>query len=962
MHAFLTLLRRRRIALSVTAGLLLVYTLAGFLLVPHLARSAIHDYVEHTLGRHVAIGELTFNPYSFVVRVSDFQLREANDEPLLGFQSLLVNAEPFASLFHRAITLKQLQLVAPDISVVIAADGSLNLARLAPPSDAPPSTQATSVPRIRIGTLDVSDGRVALEDRSRPQPFSAELKPIRFTLADFRTTADHQNLYRFDAASAAGEHFTWSGTFSVQPLGSEGDFGVHGLLASTIDAYLQDQLPAQLTSGVIDLDGHYTLALQPALELGIDLPAITLRDFAVAARNGGDTKPPVAIRQIGVDALAFSLARRELTVKAVNIDGAQLDVRRERDGSINLLKLLPASEPPPATQANASATAPAEPAQVATPSAPMRIAVERVQLSDAAVHVEDRSVQPAAQFALAPIDATLGGYSSDPAAMLNLAANVTINDSGHLHAQGTAQMQPLNTQLALQLDGFALAAVQPYVAQATNATLNRGVLGVKGDLSYAQADQGAAQLRFRGDVKVDDFRASGGGEGNDRHDDFARWKQLAISGIDFQQAPDKLGIERVTLKQPFARVVINPDQTLNITRILKASSPAKPAPAAKSASATMPLRIKQIVVENGSAFFADRSIEPSFATGIVKLHGAIGNLSSDPKSRATIKLDGQVDRYSPVEISGTSSLLAATEHSDIKLAFRNMELTTFNPYSGKFAGYDISKGKLTTELSYKIDNRQLEAEHHVIVDQLEFGDATHSKDAAPLPIKLAVALLKDRRGIIDLELPVRGSLDDPDFRYGKIVWKVLGNILTKIVTAPFAAIGSLFGGGAELSYIDFPAGSAELTPRAAGKLDTLGKALADRPQLKLDVPVIVADADRTALAHAALAAKLPADLNNDKARLRALEKLHKELLKQSVKFPDGVDEVPARIAYVEPLVLAKLAPGDDEMQRIGRERARVVQAALLAKPDISGERIFITTDQAPEAGDDGMVRMKMKLQ
>ena len=959
MHAFLSLLRRHRIALSVTAGLLLVYTLAGFFLVPHVARSAIHDYVENTLGRHVEIGELTFNPYSFVARVSDFELREADDEPLLGFRSLLVNAEPFASLVHRAITLKQLQLLAPDVSVVIAADGSLNLAKLAPPSsaDAPPSTEATGVPRIRIATLEVGDGRVAFEDRSRPQPFHAELKPIRFALTDFSTTADHQNLYRFDAASAAGERLSWSGTFSVQPLGSAGDFGVHGLHATTIAAYLQDQLPMQLTSGVIDLDGHYTLALQPALDLGVTLPAITLRDFAVAARGDDAAKPPVAIRQIGVDTLAFSLARRELTVKAVNIDGAQLDVRRERDGSINLLKLLPASEPPAKTDA-------AEPAPAETPAAPMHIAVERVQLGDATVHVEDRAVQPAAQFTLAPIAATIDGYSSDPAAALNLVADITINDSGHLHAQGTTRLQPLQTQIALQLDGFSLAAVQPYVAQATNATLNRGVLAVKGDLDYAQPDHGAAQLRFRGDVNVADFRASGGGEGKDRRDDFARWSQLAISGIDFQQAPDKLSVERVTLKQPFARVVINPDQTLNVAQILKPSSPAAstPAPAAKSASAPMPIRIGQISLTDGSAFFADRSIEPSFATGIVKLHGAIRNLSSDPKSRATIKLDGQVDKYSPVEISGTSSLLAATEHSDIKLAFRNMELTTFNPYSGKFAGYDISKGKLTTELSYKIEQRQLEAEHHVIVDQLEFGDATHSKDAAPLPIKLAVALLKDRRGVIDLELPVRGSLDDPEFRYGKIVWSVLGNILTKIVTAPFAAIGSMFGGGAELSYLDFPAGTAELTPRATGKLDTLGKALADRPQLKLDVPVTVADADRAALARSALAARLPADLKDDKARLHALEKLHKELLKKSVSFPDGVDEVPARIAYLEPLVLDKLSPGDDEMQRIGRERARIVQAALLAKPDITGERIFITTDQAPEAGDDGMVRMKLKLQ
>ncbi|MFT4045081.1 MAG: DUF748 domain-containing protein [Solimonas sp.] len=959
MHAFLALLRRRRIALGVTAGLLLVYTLAGFFLVPRIARSAISDYVEHTLGRQVAIGTLTFNPYTFVVRIGDFKLSEADGASLLGFQSLLVNADPLASLVHRAITLGELTLVAPDLSVVIGADGSINLAKLAPPSAEPPpaTTSATTIPRIRIGALSVSDGRVAFEDRSRPQPFSAELKPIRFALTDFRTTADYRNTYRFDAATAAGERFDWSGTFTVQPLGSEGDFGVHGLLAKTIDAYLQDQLPTQLTSGVIDLDGHYTLALQPALDLDVTLPAITLRDVAVAARDGSDPTPPVAIRRLGVDTLAFSLAQRTLTIGDVDIDGARLDVRRERDGSLNLLKLAAGGEP---------AAPPEKAAPATSQQVPLHIAVARVRLSDAGLIFEDRTTQPAARFALAPIAATIGGYRSDPDATLDIDAELTIDDRAHLTARGSTRLQPLSTQLALQLDGFALAAVQPYVAQATNATLRNGTLAVKGDVELAQTANGTLPLRFRGDVSVDDFRASGSGEGDARNDDVARWKRLAIAGIDFSLTPDRLSIGRVTLTQPFGRVVINPDQTLNVAQILKPAPAAAPqaAPPPKNGAAhpPMPVRIVDVRIVDGSAFFADRSIEPSFATGIVQLHGGITNLSSDPQARATIKLDGQVDRYSPVEIRGTSSLLAATDYTDVKLAFRNMELTTFNPYSGKFAGYDIAKGKLTTELSYKIDHRQLEAEHHVIVDQLEFGEATGSKDAAPWPIKLAVALLKDRHGVIDLELPVRGSLDDPDFKYGKIVWKVLGNILTKIVTAPFTALGSLFGGGDELSYLDFPAGSAELTPPTGGKLDTLAKALAERPQLKLDVPVTVGAADRDALARAALAAKLPTDLKDDKARLKALEKLHRELLKQSVKFPDGLSEAPARIAYVEPLVLAALAPADDALQSLGRRRAQAVQGALLSKPDIAAERIFVTTGQGAAAGDDGAVRMALKLQ
>lgn len=957
--------RRHPWALGIAAALLIVYSLAGFLLVPHLARAAVTAYVEQKLGRQVRIGALHFNPYTFELDIDELALSEADGAPLLGFRRLCVNADPLVSLFTASIAFKEVRLLGPDVSVIVGPDGSVNLARLAPPAaedEAPPSEPAT-VPAIRIGLLALEDGRLAFEDRRRAQPFSAELKPVRFALANFRTKAGYQNQYQFTAASEAGEQFAWSGRFAVQPLSSEGRFSIKGLLARTIDAYLRDQLPLQLASGVIDLDGRYRFALQPRLELGVELPRFSLHDFAAAPRGGGES--PLAIRALDVQNAAFSLTDRRVHVQDVSIEGTQLTARREADRSINLMKLLPSGSAPASPSAGAPSSAAAN---AGAPAEPWRIAVDHLRLRAAAVQVEDRTVKPAATFRVAPIDVALDGYRSEPGTSLQAALDLAINDQGRLHAEGTATLQPLGAQLAVQLQGLDLSAGQPYLAQLGKARLHSGVLGFRSTLSFAQARPGTLTLRARGDVTLDDLRASGGGESGGGRSDFARWKQLAVRGIDFSLEPARLDIDSVTLKQPFGRIVINPDQTLNVAQILKppsgraapaARGPAKPA---GPSAAAMPVRIGRVLVENGSAFFADRSIEPSFSAGIVQLHGSVRGISSDPSSRATIRLDGQLDRHSPVEIRGSSALLDPTRFSDVRLAFRNIELTTFNPYSGKYAGYDIAKGKLTTELSYHLDRRRLEAEHHVVLDQLEFGEATHSKDAAPLPVRLAVALLKDRRGIIDLELPVRGSLDDPEFKYGRLVWKVLGNLVTKIVTAPFAALGALSGGGEELSYLDFPAGSAALTPEASGKLGTLGKALAERPQLKLEVPAVFADADREALARAALAAKLPAGPADDKARLQALEKLQRQLLAQPVKYPDGVEDAAARIAYLEPLLLQKLAPDDEALQRLGGARARAVQDALLAEPALAADRIFLTTGAPPEADQGGGVRMALKLQ
>ena len=261
----------------------------------------------------------------------------------------------------------------------------------------------------------------------------------------------------------------------------------------------------------------------------------------------------------------------------------------------------------------------------------------------------------------------------------------------------------------------------------------------------------------------------------------------------------------------------------------------------------MPINIRKVLVQSSTLSFTDLSLKPNFSAGINELGGSIVGLSSKPGTRAKIDLKGQVDKFSPVSIQGEANVLGPL-YTDIAMSFRNMELTTFNPYSGKFAGYNISKGKLTTELSYKIDGRKLNAGHHIIIDQLEFGEKTASKDAVSLPVKLAVALLKDRHGVIDLDVPVTGSLDDPHFRLGPIIWKVVLNLLVKIVTSPFALLGSMFGGGPDLQFVDFPAGVATLDDAAQTRVKSIAKALAERPQLKIAVPLAgAAELDRPAL-------------------------------------------------------------------------------------------------------------------
>jgi hypothetical protein len=310
-----------------------------------------------------------------------------------------------------------------------------------------------------------------------------------------------------------------------------------------------------------------------------------------------------------------------------------------------------------------------------------------------------------------------------------------------------------------------------------------------------------------------------------------------------------------------------------------------------------------------------------------------------------------------------------------------MELTTFNPYSGKFAGYNISKGKLSTELHYRVQDRKLDAQHHIVIDNLEFGAKTDSKDAAPIPLKLAIALLKDRNGVIELNLPVGGSLDDPKFRIAPIVWQALIGVLKKIAMAPFAAIGAMFGGGDELAYVEFDPGSAALSALETEKINKVAQGLVERPELRLNIPLTTVDArDSDALAQKALLALLPPalaaasdDPTTKPQRIAAFEAALKKSTGSPIVYPASDPALPkpepavlldTKLSYLQQELLKTLRPDAVALDSLARQRANAVQAAVLANTALDAQRVFLTNEQAKksETASVHAVRMEMELE
>lgn len=970
--------RHKIIAAAVISTLLLIYTLAGFLGVPKLARHLAQNYIAER-GLTLEVSALHFNPFTFETRISQARVAEPDGDLLLGFDDLYVNLGVLSSIRHRAVALQAIHWTAPDIAVVLDANGQLNLLQLAPPvDDSDEPTPAGSPPRIRIGELSVQQGRIQVEDRKRPEPFRIELSPISFGLADFSTAIDHRNAYTFHGVAASGEELEWSGDFTVQPLGANGQFALRNLQARTLADYLQDQLPLRLRSGVAELQGEYRVALESELMLDLLLPEIVVRDFAVSARNTDkDATPPVALGELRIHHTQVSLAEKTVGVERVELRQLRVSARRTADGRLDLADLYaaaPAADDTDDSQ-DASSIVEATDAQASADDAAWRVRVKHFSVADSAVQLQDESVTPSAQITVAPITIDVREIDTAADARPTLTAQLGINESGRLQIEGGAQLQPIAATLQLQLEGVALSALQPYLNEATGITLQSGSFDGQGKLQIGLDDTDAVRLQFNGEAGIRDLAVVDRAQ----KQSLLGWRDLRVRDIAFDNQPLSIEIGRIDLSAPDARVEIAEDRQINIARALAppAATPTEETEGERANAAddsTLPLRIGSIHVADGRMRFTDQSIQPRFSAGIVELGGSITGLAMDATSRSRIQLAGKVDEYAPVSIEGEIIPAAFGTHTDIALRFRNIDLIRFNPYSGRFAGYNITKGKLTTELHYRISDRQLQAEHHVVLDQLEFGEATGSKDAIPLPLKLAVALMKDRRGIIDLELPVRGSLDDPSFRVGPLVWKAVVNVLTKAVTAPFALLGSIAGGGDELAYVDFDPGSAELRDSEREKLQKLASALVERPQLRLDIPVTRApDIDGAALAQQALDARMPVAAEGDdaektlSARLDALETLYRELFDQRPDYPETIGELErdarpaARVTYLEPLLLKRLQPEAQALTMLAVARARAVQSAILSDTGVDAERTFLTRREAAGRGEAGAVRMELSL-
>ena len=592
---------------------------------------------------------------------------------------------------------------------------------------------------------------------------------------------------------------------------------------------------------------------------------------------------------------------------------------------------------------------------------PWFVTLTKLNFDDVALRIEDQSTSPAAIQTIDGFKLAAENLSTEPEKKGSVSLKTRINQKGSLQVDGSVQLIPLALALKVETEAIPLLPLQPYFSSFLNIALTRGQVSNSGELTAGMGKEGLSGA-YKGSLTLGDLVAVD----KQNNTDFLKWKSFYVGGIDFRLQPMAINIGEVALSDFYSKLVLSKEGRLNLQDIVRQpeGGAAVEVTAKPEKTAPLPIRIGKVTLQGGTVNFSDFFVKPNYTVNVTKVAGRVTGLSSTADAVADLELRGSYASSSPVQVAGKLNPLAEKPFVDIKAEVGGVDLVPFSPYSGKYAGYNIDKGKLSLNVAYKLENNQLAAENRLFIDQLTFGDKVESPDATGLPVNLAISLLKNNRGEIDLNLPISGSLDDPEFSVGGVIVQVIVNLFTKAVTSPFALLGSLVGGGEELSNVEFGPGRATIDDVASKRLEALAKALNERESLKLEItgradPEVDKEGiKRVAIEDAAKAEKLKdmakkggEDVALDAVQLTAAEyPVYLQRAYKEAKFPKprnfiGMQkELP--VEEMEKLMLANQQVSDADVQQLALQRAQNTQNWLLNQGKVPAARVFLVEPKA----------------
>lgn len=973
--------------IAIALSLYLTWTLLLGLLVPYLIVQQTPKQLSSLLGRPVVLAKVSINPVTLAVTIDGFAIAENDQSPFVGFEQLRFQYQFWHSVVNWGFSFTDVTLSSPYANIRrVVSDHPLRfnfsdiIETLNSEATEPAQTSQT-IPHFMVNQFAIVDANLDLADdvtQSQVRYPKVDLNIDAFDSQHPLTLANSEpqsstNRYNIAFNDGQGGAISLKGQVQLSPLDIRGDIKLSDIPLPQFWSFVAKDFTVSLDQGNVDFASHYRLAIdKQQLIAKVENGELAFEQLAI---NHQQT-PIMSLDTIALHNIDFDLAKKRITVDGLSSQNLLLNTRIDATG-LDLVTLFTPKSVQRTQQAvpnQATTTSDANETGKAKDIEPQWSAVlKSVDISGYQLAITEQVLTNENHWNISDIELTTGSLDAALSAPIDFELALNLNQQGSLAIHGRVDAKAQQVEAQLNLTKLALHQLQNYLSPYLNINLEQGLLSTQGEL-FADAGE---QLRYKGAVQIDDLLI----EDSLLQQPLLKWQNFDINQVEFDKKSNNLAIDNITLTEPFSRILIAEDRSTNFQGLLKQTDTATQAPQDTKAEEidnpqpAMALSINNVIINNGSTFFADESLTPNFAASIEQLSGSISNLSSSSDKTAGVDIKGKIDRYAPVTLKGEINPLLAQPYLDLDLSFKHVELTSVNPYSGTYAGYYIDKGLMSLDLTYRLEENRLVGDNHLVVDQLQLGKKSDSSLATSLPVTLAIALLQDRNGVIDLGLQVSGDLDEPSFSFGSIIATAFTNVITKAVTAPFSLLAGLLGSDDELDKVAFSAGSATLGPDSQSLLDKLAKGLTDRPKLSLSAKGAVnPNEDSQALMAAQLAQKISQTANIDIAALPtdltpstyptsgilsdALKRLYETELGGSA------DEVKKQIETQQEQelteedlltrwhmalynsLLSKQSIAESALGALAQQRAVAVKYYLIEQAQIAPARVFVLDSQA----------------
>lgn len=886
--------------------------------------------------------------------VRDVVVEEAGGEPIARLPRTAVAFGPM-EVFSRSFRVTRLEIEKPDLHLRRRADGAWNWEALLPERGeeaAPPARESTKPVDYLVDEISIAGGTVAFEDAAAKGSFRTVLSPVELSVRNLTGRSGELATVSLGLTTEKSEKLHAEGKLGLSPFSSQGTVQLDGLRLEKYEPYYGRHVLA-MASGGLSLGTRYTYGAKgdgPALRL----EGLGARLASLEVRKAGEKEAFLRLPQLEVRDSVLDFGAQRVMVRSLATRGASLSLRRTAEG-LDLQHLTPPpAEPTPGEAASEKAAGPGKPWTFILTSGSVR---------DYQIRWVDETPADPVRLLLSGLAVEGANLSTEPNAKGRVSVSAAVNGSGSISIKGPLTLKPLGGRLDVAAKNLEIAPFQNYFTERLRVLITSGAVSSAGQVSLTTGRDQKTSAGFQGDINVTGLEAAD----KVRADGLLSYSSLALTGIAAQQSPPALRVEGVSLAGFSTALTVEEDGSLNLLRVLRSPSEDSPRPPSQPKNPDAPakesprlrIEIPAVTLQGGTVKFIDRHVKPAYTADLTEIGGRVSGLSSEETRFADVDLRGKFNGYAPLQITGKINPLREDLFVDLKASFEGADLSPVTPYTSRYVGYTVQKGKLSFDLTYKIVESKLTSENIILLDQFYLGDKVDSPEATSLPLKLGLALLRDREGKIRLDIPVEGELSDPDFRLGKVIWRAVVNLITKAVSAPFALLGSLFGSGAEqLGHVDFAAGSVAIAEDQAKKIDTLAKALQERPDLQLEITGHAdSEADRAAVADRLFLRKLKVQKMKEilkggessgsvDAVTIAPEEVGKylTLAYRAEPFPKpknpegGEKELPP--LEMEKLLRAQIQVKDDELRALASQRAATVREALLQTGLVPPQRVF----------------------